>query len=82
MVGIIFYSILFVFPEPEEPDNDKKGWEKIGPDDSRDRKMEGIILCSQNKDPNDRRNPSGQAFPVTEDTSDSKSNDDPWPSFP
>jgi hypothetical protein len=82
IIGIIFYLIVLIFPEPKESDHDEKDWQKIGPDDSWDRKMERVILRSQNEDPNDYRDPTSQTFSIAENASCPKGNDDPWPSFP
>jgi hypothetical protein len=62
----IVLSVFLILPEPEEPDDNEKDWQKIGSDDSWDRKMEGVILRSKNEDSNDHRDPCSEAFFIPE----------------
>jgi len=76
-------SILFMSDEPQNTDDDQDNWKKVSFDDggNGDVKVDGVVFCAHNADPNNRRNPGPKTLDIPEKTSDSYSDDNPGPTF-
>src|SRR4030043_229282 len=74
-------SILFIFPQPEESDYDQKNGQKVGLDKDGKSDMNGVVPCSQDEDPDDRRHPSRETFSIAKKSSYPKGDDNPRPSL-
>src|SRR4030042_1638282 len=74
-------SILSIFPQPEESDHNQKDRQEVCLNNRRKLNMNGIISCTQDKNPDDRCDPGGHTLLISKKAAHPKGGDHPRPSF-